>query len=127
MPAPGGPGLGTCKAGATGGVSTAEAALNVLQEWHPDLLISDIGMPIEDGFTLIRKVRSLAPEQGGRVPALALTAYARVEDRLKVLSAGFQMHVAKPIGSAQFAAAVAMLARNGSAAAEELQNPPTAP
>jgi CheY-like chemotaxis protein len=67
-------------------------------------------MPDEDGFELIRRVRSLDPEHGGRVPALALTAYARIADRLKVLSAGFQMHVPKPIEPAELVAVVNSLA-----------------
>jgi len=67
-------------------------------------------MPGEDGYELIRKVRALAPERGGQIPALALTAYARVEDRLKVLGAGFQMHVAKPIEPAELVAVVGSLA-----------------
>jgi signal transduction histidine kinase/ActR/RegA family two-component response regulator len=89
---------------------SARAALPILQEWLPDLLISDIGMPDEDGFELIRKVRALDAERGGRTPALALTAYARVADRLKVLVAGFQMHVPKPIEPAELIAVVNSLA-----------------
>jgi PAS domain S-box-containing protein len=76
---------------------SARSGFAVLNEWTPDVLVSDLGMPEEDGIALIRKIRELPPERGGRVPALALTAFARVEDRLKVLNAGFQMHVAKPI------------------------------
>src|SRR6185295_11793330 len=75
--------------------SSAEA-LETLTHWKPDVLISDIEMPGEDGYHLIEKIRSLAPEQGGNVPALALTAYARVDDRMRALSAGYQMHLAKP-------------------------------
>jgi signal transduction histidine kinase/ActR/RegA family two-component response regulator len=85
-------------------------ALETMSSRVPDLLISDIGMPDEDGYALIRKVRALDPEHGGRVPALALTAYARVEDRLQVLSAGFQMHVPKPIEPAELIAVVGSLA-----------------
>ena len=85
-------------------------ALETMSSRVPDLLISDIGMPDEDGYALIRKVRALDPEHGGRVPALALTAYARVEDRLQVLSAGFQMHVPKPIEPAELIAVVGNLA-----------------
>lgn len=90
--------------------TSASEALADLQESIPDLLISDIGMPEEDGYALIRKVRALDPTHGGRVPALALTAYARVEDRLKVLSAGFQLHVAKPIEPAELIALVSSIA-----------------
>ena len=76
---------------------SAAEAIDVLERWHPDLLISDIGMPGEDGYALIRKVRELPPDRGGRVPALALTAYARSEDRARALSAGFQTYVPKPV------------------------------
>jgi len=75
--------------------SVAEA-LKTFQEWKPDLLVSDIGMPNEDGYSLIRHVRKMK-SNGAHVPAVALTAYATDEDRLEALSAGFQIHVAKPI------------------------------
>ena len=61
------------------------------------MLVSDIGMPGEDGYSLITKVRALAPADGGQTPAIALTAFARAEDRARALAAGFDMHVAKPI------------------------------
>jgi CheY-like chemotaxis protein len=89
--------------------TSAAIALRMLDESTPDILISDIGMPGEDGYSLIRKVRALPAERGGAIPALALTAYARVEDRLQVLSAGFQMHVAKPIEPAELLAIVKSL------------------
>jgi signal transduction histidine kinase len=89
---------------------TASEGLERVREWRPDLLVSDIGMPGQDGYALIRNVRALPAEQGGNTLALALTAYARVEDRLKVLSAGFQMHVPKPIEPAELIALVASLA-----------------
>lgn len=82
----------------------------MLASWRPAVLISDIGMPVADGYELIRRVRELAPEFGGRIPAIALTAYARVEDRMRVLTAGFQMHVAKPIEPAELVAVVASVA-----------------
>ena len=63
----------------------------------PALLVSDIGTPGEDGYDLMRKVRALAAEDCGRVPAVALTAFARSEDRQRALSAGYQLHVAKPV------------------------------
>jgi PAS domain S-box-containing protein len=75
----------------------ASIALNKFQEEPPDLLISDIGMPDEDGYSLIQKIRALPPEKGGTVPAIALTAYAKNEDRLMALSKGFQRHIKKPI------------------------------
>lgn len=88
--------------------STTEA-LDRLEGFKPDVLISDIRMPGEDGYALIRKVRTLSLEQGGRVPAIALTAYARVEDRLRSLSAGYQMHISKPVEPAKLATIVAHL------------------
>jgi CheY-like chemotaxis protein len=101
--------LRQCGAEVRCGCSVAEA-LQELEQWIPDVLVSDIGMPGEDGYALIRKVRGLAPEAGGRVPALALTAYTRFEDRARVLSAGYQMHLGKPIEPSEIAAAVATLA-----------------
>ncbi len=76
--------------------STAEA-IALIQESQPEILLSDIGMPGEDGYTLIRQIRTLPPEQGGQIPAAALTAYTRTEDRILALGAGFQMHIPKPI------------------------------
>lgn len=75
----------------------AGIAFDKFQENPPDLLISDIGMPDEDGYSLIQKIRRLPPEKGGNVPAIALTAYAKNEDRLKAISSGFQRHIKKPI------------------------------
>jgi PAS domain S-box-containing protein len=91
-------------------VSNAADALSQLESWRPDVLISDIEMPGEDGYTLIRKVRALPPERGGKIPAAALTAYARAEDRMRALLAGFQLHVPKPVEPAELAAVVASLA-----------------
>jgi len=90
--------------------SSSAGALEAFSEWKPDVLISDLGMPGEDGFTLIRKVRSLAPAQGGSVPAAALTAYVRDEDRLRALEAGYQAHVPKPVEPSALASVVARLA-----------------
>jgi signal transduction histidine kinase/CheY-like chemotaxis protein len=89
--------------------STHEA-LEMLREWKPDVLMSDIAMPGDDGYSLIHKVRSLSDESGGRIPAAALTAYARDEDRQLALAAGYQMHVSKPVSSRQLVATVAHLA-----------------
>lgn len=77
----------------------------------PDVLVSDIGMPGQDGFDLITKIRAMEPEQGGNIPAIALTAYARTEDRARVLAAGFQRHVAKPVGTSTLVTAIASIAR----------------
>lgn len=93
-------------------VKTCESvpeALLVLQQWHPDVVMSDIAMPDEDGFSFINKVRSLPVEQGGETPAAAFTAYARDEDRKRVLDAGFQMHIPKPVSSSQLVAMLASL------------------
>lgn len=90
-------------------VSSAGAALEVLPQFKPDVLVSDIGMPNEDGYSLIRKIRALSPEAGGRVPAAALTAYARAEDRTRALAAGYQMHLPKPVEPGELALVVASL------------------
>jgi CheY-like chemotaxis protein/nitrogen-specific signal transduction histidine kinase len=91
-------------------VSSAREALEVLQAWRPHVLLSDIGMPGMDGYMLIRRVRELSEEQGGRTPAAALTAYAGAEDRARSLASGYQLHVAKPVEPAELAAVVASLA-----------------
>jgi signal transduction histidine kinase/ActR/RegA family two-component response regulator len=89
---------------------SATEALDEVRRWRPDVVVSDIEMPGEDGYTLIRKVRALAPEEGGRVPAIALTAYARSEDRIRALVSGYQMHVPKPVEMTELALAIASLA-----------------
>jgi len=94
--------------------ASAEEALDVLPRWRPDVLLSDIGMPDEDGYQLIRRVRALPAEDGGHIPAAALTAFARGEDRRRALRAGFQMHVSKPVEVQELAAVVASLARGPS-------------
>ncbi|MFN2455449.1 MAG: response regulator [Pyrinomonadaceae bacterium] len=94
-------------------------ALEQLEAWQPNLLVSDIGMPGEDGYALIKKVRALDAAHLGEIPAVALTAYASTEDRARALSAGFQLHVAKPVEPLQLVEAVAALARrNGQLKAE---------
>ena len=80
---------------------------------RPDVLILDIAMPDEDGYTALKKVRAMEAEQGAaadRIPAIALTAYGRSEDRLRALRAGFQMHVAKPVEPTELAVIIASLA-----------------
>ena len=89
---------------------SAGEALDFLKQSRPDVLVSDIGMPGVDGYELIKKVRALPSEHGGKVPAIALTAYARAEDRLQALRAGYQMHVAKPVELTELVAIVATLA-----------------
>ncbi len=88
---------------------SAEAAMEALalQEPRPDLIVSDIAMPGEDGYSLIRRVRAMEPEQGGRIPAIALTAYSRTKDRVQALTAGFQIHMPKPVNAAELAHAIA--------------------
>jgi signal transduction histidine kinase len=93
------------------GSSSAAEALAALPGWGADVLVSDIGMPGEDGYALIRRVRALPPEQGGNTPAAALTAFARTEDRVRALSAGFQIHVPKPVEPVELVAVVQNLAR----------------
>jgi CheY-like chemotaxis protein len=88
-------------------VGSAREALDAVASAIPDVLVSDIGMPGEDGYTLIRQVRSLDPEQGGQIPAIALTAYASARDSLTALEAGFHRHIAKPIVPAELVNAVA--------------------
>lgn len=90
--------------------SSAAEALRAINGKAPDVLISDIGMPEADGYDLIRRVRALITE-GGRVPAIALTAYARVEDRLKALRSGYQMHVPKPVELAELITVVDSLVK----------------
>lgn len=89
--------------------ASATEGLATLRAWQPDLLISDIAMPGEDGYWLIDKVRALPQEEGGAIPAVALTAYVRVEDRTRVLAAGFQMYVPKPIEPTELISVVASL------------------
>ena len=90
--------------------SSATAALEALATEAFDVLISDIGMPEEDGYSMIAKVRALGDEQGGKIPAAALTAYASEEDRIRVLRSGFQIHMPKPISPSELIAVVANLA-----------------
>jgi CheY-like chemotaxis protein len=78
-------------------VGSSREALEVLKVDRPHLLVSDIAMPQEDGYELLKKIRALPPEQGGRIPAIALTAHSLVQDRLQSLRAGFQSHVPKPV------------------------------
>jgi signal transduction histidine kinase/DNA-binding response OmpR family regulator len=89
--------------------ASVSEALEAVEQFNPDVLVSDIGMPLEDGYALIRKVRELEPDRGGTIPAIALTAYARPEDQHQALSAGFQLHVPKPVEPEKLAKAVADL------------------
>ncbi len=89
---------------------SASEALEAIVQSRPDVLLSDLGMPGEDGYTLIAKVRALPAERCGQIPAAALTAYVRAEDRVKVLRSGFQLHVSKPLEPNELVAVVANLA-----------------
>jgi CheY-like chemotaxis protein len=88
----------------------AREALAIVREWRPDVLISDIEMPGEGGYTFIRKVRALDAEQGGKTPAVALTAYGRTQDRMLSLAAGFNMHVPKPVDPGELTTIIASVA-----------------
>jgi PAS domain S-box-containing protein len=101
--------LGQRGAGVTA-VASAGEALDALVRVRPDVLVSAIEMPEEDGYTLMRKVRALKPEQGREIPAVALSAYVRAEDRVRSLAAGFQAHVRKPVEPAELVAVVTSLA-----------------
>jgi PAS domain S-box-containing protein len=89
--------------------SSAHEAIELVESGRPDVLVSDIGMPEMDGYRLLRRVRELGADRGGAVPAIALTAYARAEDRVKAVRAGYQMHVPKPVEPAELIAMVASL------------------
>ncbi|MBD1808744.1 PAS domain-containing protein [Microcoleus sp. FACHB-SPT15] len=95
-------------------VTSATEALNILVNVKPDVLLSDIGMPEMDGYMFIQQIRSLCPEQGGEIPAIALTAYAGETDHQQILLAGFQKHVTKPVEPAFLANAIATLLRGNS-------------
>ena len=91
-------------------VRSADEALDAIQRQRPDLLVSDIGMPGRDGYELIRAVRALPERRGGRIPAIALTAFGTTADRERALRAGYVTHLAKPVEAAELIAAVAALA-----------------
>ena len=97
--------------------ASADEAFAAVSADPPDVLVSDVGMPGENGYSLIARVRRLPPAAGGGVPAVALTAYARSEDRDRAIAAGFQLHLVKPADAADLTAAVASLARPANAAA----------
>jgi CheY-like chemotaxis protein len=92
---------------------SAEAALAAFALARPDVLLSDIGMPGQDGYSLMRRVRALAAEAGGRVPSLALTAFTGPDHRARAIEAGFTMHAGKPIDPERLVAVTAELAGRG--------------
>jgi len=91
---------------------SANDALGIFETWQPDVLVSDIAMPGEDGYSLIRKIRLRPAKRGGATPAVALTAYAKIEDRLTILTAGFQMYLSKPADPHELIAVVSSLAKH---------------
>ena len=91
--------------------SSVAEALQAVHETRPDVILSDVEMPDEDGYALISQLRALSPEEGGDTPAAALTAYARTEDRMKLLKAGFQTHICKPVQPAELITVIASLIR----------------
>lgn len=97
--------------------AAAAEALDHFREFRPDVLVSDIGLPLVDGYALIRQIRELDDQQGGRTPAIALTAYASVEDARRAFSAGYQLHVTKPVDPDDLASRVANLAGRSAAPA----------
>ncbi|HSE97989.1 MAG TPA: response regulator, partial [Blastocatellia bacterium] len=91
--------------------ATAREALEVVTQWRPDVLVSDIGMPDEDGYSLINRVRALKPEEGRDTPAVALTGYAGAGDRTQSLSSGYQIHLSKPVEIGALTSAIADLSK----------------
>jgi PAS domain S-box-containing protein len=89
--------------------ASASEAVEVFSRWKPDVLVSDIGMPVEDGYALIGRIRALPAEEGGEIPAIALTAFAGVQDKERALAAGFQQHLSKPVEPVQLAKVVARI------------------
>jgi signal transduction histidine kinase/ActR/RegA family two-component response regulator len=97
-----------CQAGASvKAVASVREALRMLEMERPDVLVTDIGLPDEDGFALVRHIRQSEAGRGGFLPAIALTGYARAEDRVDILAAGFQAHITKPVEPVELAAAIA--------------------
>ncbi|PYM99220.1 MAG: response regulator [Candidatus Rokuibacteriota bacterium] len=91
-------------------VGTAERALDLLERSRPDVLLSDLEMPVKDGYWLIGRVRALSPDLGGLTPAACLTGRSDPEDRARILRAGFQYHIAKPVEMSRLIGVVGLLA-----------------
>src|ERR1051325_192512 len=91
--------------------ASAAEALALYSQLSPDILVSDIAMPHEDGYSLLRKVRALDAQSGKKTPAIAVTGWARAEDRREAFAVGFEVHVAKPVNPAELAHLVARLAK----------------
>ncbi len=105
-------------------VESAVQALEALRRRIPDVLVSDVGLPGEDGYSLIRKIRQLSAQEGREIPALAVSAYVRDEDRSQALSAGFQKHLSKPFEPSTLVAVVARLASRRTSAPRSLLGAP---
>jgi CheY-like chemotaxis protein len=89
--------------------TSATEACKMIQQWKPEVIVSDIGMPGEDGYDLMRTIRALSPESGGQIPAVALTGYASLVDESKAYVAGYQVHMTKPVELRELATTVAKL------------------
>jgi signal transduction histidine kinase/ActR/RegA family two-component response regulator len=110
------------------GVASVREAFEALESVQPDALVSDIGLPDEDGYALIRRLRSKEADRGGFLPAVAMTGFVRAEDRARVLAAGFQVHVPKPIDVTELTAAIAAVARDPRRRGSDgKRQPPTSP
>lgn len=94
-------------------VGAAREALDAMHEQVPDVIVSDIGLPDEDGLSMMRRIRTFSPEEGGRVPAVAVTAYTLVDDVDEARRAGFQQHFRKPVETQELLQGVAALAEEG--------------
>ncbi|MEB3182394.1 MAG: response regulator [Nostocaceae cyanobacterium] len=101
-------------------VTSAAEFLSALESFSPDILVSDIGMPGVDGYSLLKQVRSLPPERGGQIPAIALTAYAGEIDQQRAIAAGFQIHISKPVEPEQLLTSIAELLHNSVSAVAKL-------
>ena len=101
--------LSECQADVITAASAAEA-IKEIERRKPDVLVSDLGMPEQDGYELIKQVRETESADTAGIPALALTAYAKAEDRVRALAGGYQVHLSKPVEPAEFVLVVANLA-----------------
>jgi CheY-like chemotaxis protein len=103
--------------------ATVREALSLVAAEKPDVLVTDLGIPETDGFELLRQVRALGSHRSGRIPAIALTAFARSEDRTRALRAGFVVHVSKPVDPAELVATVASVAGRVGQPADRIPHP----
>ena len=91
-------------------VDSVRAALYEISAWRPDVVVSDIGMPGDDGYAFVRRLRALAPDEGAAIPAIALTAYVLADDALRAREAGFQVHLPKPVNRQRLISMIRKLA-----------------